>query len=127
VVRPASRRSALAPLTLALALALVGGCGSSNPTLAPNDGSNVTVIDGGADSGIDAPNCDPSVTYASFGMAFFATYCSACHQWTQMSAQDVGSAITYAAGPGGFMPPGPPTPTDDERARLATWIACGAP
>lgn len=129
MVRLVSQRLAVAPLSLALglALALFIGCNSSGPMLAPNDGSNVTFVDAGADSSGDGLTCDPAVTYATFGMAFFATYCSNCHQWDQMSAQDVASTIIYAAGPGGFMPPGPPTPTDDQRARLAAWLACGAP
>ena len=83
--------------------------------------------DAGSDAGDGGLICDPSVTYVTFGLPFFQTYCRACHTWDQGSAQDEGDVITAAAGPGGFMPPGDPRPTDQERARLAAWIACGAP
>jgi len=127
-------------------LVLVGGCSSTPPTIGPNDAGELDTIavmqpdaastdrgsDRGGDSGsVDAgdggPSCDPSVTYATFGMAFFATYCGQCHLWDESSAQQSGYIISAAAGPGGFMPPSAPLPTDQERARLTAWIACGAP
>jgi hypothetical protein len=91
--------------------------------------------DAGAESATDASDaadatdggCDPSVTYATFGMPFFATYCWRCHTWDQGSAQESGDVISSAAGTGTFMPPVDPLPTVAERARLVSWIACGAP
>ena len=93
---------------------------------------DVDATDGGdrgdsSDGAGDALVCDPSVTYASFGQPFFATYCRRCHTWDQSTAQESGDLLAGAAGPGGFMPPGNPIPTDQERARLVSWIACGAP
>ena len=71
--------------------------------------------------------CDPSLTYASFGMQFFATYCAGCHAWDQQSAQDFGTAIVGAAGTGTYMPPVDPRPSPQERQQLTAWITCGAP
>jgi len=116
-----------------LLTAAAGGCSSSGSPLAPGDDGGLDTItvlgpDGDSgDAGGDGASCDPSVTYASFGMAFFTTYCGRCHQWDQGSAQTAGDVLTLAAGPGGFMPPADPRPTDAERARLAAWVACGAP
>jgi len=120
---------------------LVAGCDS--PMLLPSAAVNVAAdagvagdasadADGGGDAdssdgGGDALVCDPSVTYATFGQAFLATYCRRCHIWDQSTAQESGDLLAGAAGPGGFMPPGAPVPTDAERARLVSWIACGAP
>ena len=83
--------------------------------------------DDGADAGDGGMACDPTVTYASFGMAFFQKYCGHCHLWDQTAAQEEGDILIAAGGPGGFMPPGSPLPTDQERQRLADWITCGAP
>ena len=60
-------------------------------------------------------------------MAFFSTYCGACHTWDQQSAQTSGDIIVSAAGTGTFMPPSDPRPTPQQRAQLTAWIACGAP
>ena len=99
--------------------------GVQQPDAAPADAAG----DGsaGADASSDALACDPTVTYASFGMAFFQKYCGRCHIWDQAAAQEQGDIIVGAGGPGGYMPPGPPSPTDQERQQLASWIACGAP
>lgn len=120
-----------------IVLALLSGCSSPAPALSPDDGGDpdtiavlhpeVGSIDAGSDTDNDGPNCDASVTYASFGMTFFETYCGRCHRWDQGSAQESGDILSAAAGPGGFMPPADPRPTDQERARLVAWIACGAP
>ena len=75
---------------------------------------------------IDA-NCDPSLTYASFGMNFFATYCNRCHLWDQESAQLSGNTIEEFAGFSTSMPPSAPFPTTDQRMQLVNWIDCGAP
>jgi hypothetical protein len=118
-------------------LALVSGCSSSASSLAPNDGGDLDTLgvvqtdgaspDMGEDAGDAGLSCDPSLTYATFGMTFFATYCGSCHRWDQVSAQESGGLLIAVAGPGGFMPPVDPRPTDAERARLAAWLTCGAP
>ena len=109
-----------------LLLSLTAAC-SSTSGLSPVDASiaETTVV---ADASIDA-NCDPSLTYASFGMSFFGTYCNRCHGWDQESAQLDGQVILDAAGAGtgAFMPPSVPFPTTGERMQLSQWISCGAP
>jgi len=117
------RRRGFPAVQLLLSL-IVAAC-SSATSLAPSDaGDTDTVVatDASPDTG-----CDPSITYASFGMSFLDTYCNRCHAWTQEAAQLGGSAISNAAGPGGFMPPGVPIPTGAERQELVQWIDCGAP
>jgi len=107
-------RSAL--LLIAL---LTAACSGSDP--APLDASDASIPDDGS------IGCDPSLTYANFGMAFLQTYCSRCHGFDQQSAQISGDAIVGAAGTGTFMPPSDPRPSPRERQQLTAWIACGAP
>ncbi len=104
-------------------LALVAACSSSSG-ISPVDAG----ITGAPDTSrvIDA-NCDPSLTYASFGMDFFAAYCNRCHAWNQESAQFAGSTIVDFAGTSTSMPPSAPFPTPDQRMQLVDWISCGAP
>jgi cytochrome c5 len=106
---------------------LVAGCSSSSGMLAVDAGDDMTAT-GPPDTSpaIDA-NCDPSLTYASFGMDFFATYCNRCHAWTQEGAQLSGNAIADIAGTSTGMPPSAPFPTPDQRMQLVNWIDCGAP
>jgi hypothetical protein len=123
----------LSASALAAAIAVTSSGCSSAVALDGRDGGGIDATqvlqpDGdGAEVAADGPSCDPSLTYDSFGKAFFTTYCGRCHVWDQGAAQTEGDVITAAGGPGGFMPPGPPIPSDRERMRLATWIACGAP
>jgi cytochrome c2 len=88
------------------------------------DGTVSVTVD--ASASVDA-NCDPSLTYASFGMNFFATYCNRCHFWDQESAQLDGQVLTDVAGTQTFMPPSAPFPVAAERMQLVQWITCGAP
>jgi len=106
---------------------LAGACSPSSGILAV-DGGEDTNTSGAPDTArsIDA-NCDPSLTYASFGMNFFATYCNRCHAWNQESAQSAGSIIVNIAGTSTSMPPATPFPTAAERMQLVDWIDCGAP
>ncbi len=114
-------------LAVIVTFTLAGACSSSSGILAV-DGGEDTNTGGAPDTtrSIDA-NCDPSLTYASFGMSFFATYCNRCHAWNQESAQSAGSIIEDFAGTSTSMPPSAPFPTAAERMQLVNWIDCGAP
>jgi len=104
------------------------GCSGSDP--APPDAGDDAAAPDASDAFVPddgAIGCDPSLTYANFGMAFLQTYCFRCHGFDQQSAQSAGSAIVSAAGTGTFMPPTDPKPSPQERAQLTAWIACGAP
>ncbi len=110
----------------------MAACWSSNET-SSSDGSDVRGDDAShadttvaADGAVEA-TCDPSLTYASFGMNFFHTYCNRCHFWDQESAQLNGQVISDAAGTETVMPPSVPFPTAGERSQLVQWITCGAP
>jgi uncharacterized membrane protein len=96
-----------------------------------------------------ASTCPPTdkPDYASFGMAFFSTYCLDCHSTSKTGADrhDAPVAINFdtralvrentsnidkqaAWGPAAhnvIMPPDDEMkPTDDERIRLGEYIAC---
>jgi len=87
--------------------------------------------------------CPPDgtqLTYASFGQPFMAAYCDRCHTGASSGApgdyrfDSHAGVLRYAdrifiraAGPNVTMPPGPDDPPEDERNRLAEWLACGAP
>jgi uncharacterized membrane protein len=90
-----------------------------------------------------------TLTYASFGQAFFAGYCQRCHASTVTGLARMGAPTDHtfdtveqirsisdhidehaAAGPAAVnteMPPDAPTPTEAERRQLGEWLACGAP
>ena len=120
----------VASLLLTAVLAASLSCGGTSLTADASGGHDTAPPPDAADAAADgdgAVACDPSLTYASFGMAFFATYCNTCHSWDQQSAQTSGEVIVGAAGTGTFMPPGDPRPSPQERAQLTSWITCGAP
>lgn len=101
----------------------------------------------GEDTASTCPPVDPP-TYASFGQAFFASYCLACHAQGKVGDDRQGAPVTIdfdtrslvrentsridrqaAFGPAAknrLMPePGhAPVPTDAERVRLGEYIAC---
>ncbi|MET0389535.1 MAG: c-type cytochrome [Polyangiales bacterium] len=91
---------------------------------------------------------DSPPTYASFGQKFMEDYCLRCH-----SKEVTGAARNDAPGDHNFdtqgeialliehidqyagsgpaitnrnMPPSAPFPSDEERAKLSEWLACGA-
>jgi hypothetical protein len=117
-----SRDERIAAVFAIVVMSATGACSSS---------SGISPVDAGDEaSTTGAPpdaNCDPSLTYASFGMDFFATYCNRCHAWTQQAAQQSGSALEDFAGTSTSMPPSAPFPTSDQRMQLVNWIDCGAP
>lgn len=84
--------------------------------------------------------CPPNntLTYDNFGRQFFDSYCVRCHGdanayssrafVTLDSIQKQADRIFInAAANNTAMPPGPNDPTASERAKLADWLACGAP
>jgi mono/diheme cytochrome c family protein len=85
--------------------------------------------------------CPPggtTLTYASFGQAFFFKYCVQCHGgpngYSSRSFTDLGTIRSQAADifrnaaqDNTSMPPGPVDPPQSERYQLAEWLACGAP
>ena len=134
-----------------LALALTAACGgggadaphAEQPTsgaTCPAGGTTLRFTGGG--NGTTEP--------ANFGSTFMATSCNGCHGSTvtgvarqgapthatfdQLAVvrDHVGLIDQYAAkGPtrtNTLMPPvGTPAPSDEDRALLGTWLACGAP
>jgi uncharacterized membrane protein len=100
----------------------------------------------GAETSIDDYPCPPDgtkLTYETFGRAFLADSCQTCHGQSTgdrkgaPSGYDFGTldaVRTYkgrifarAAADNVTMPPGPDDPPAAERAKLAEWLACGAP
>ena len=95
--------------------------------------------------------CSPAstLTYATFGQPFMASYCTRCHSSTltgdarmgatefhdfdtQIGVRVVMDHVDQAAGSGpnatnDQMPPEGAAPSLAEREMLAEWIACGAP
>jgi mono/diheme cytochrome c family protein len=92
--------------------------------------------------------CPPQgtkLTYENFGRAFFEQRCVSCHggggggashshsyssrayvtlPLIQSDRENIRKNATGANPP---MPPGPNDPSEDERAKLSEWLACGAP
>ena len=89
------------------------------------------------------PTEGTTLSYESFGQSFLGAHCQSCHGGLGPDRQgapagyDFGTAESarawkariYArsAASNTTMPPGPDDPPEDERARLAEWLACGAP
>lgn len=84
------------------------------------------------------PPAGTTLTYESFGEPFFNAYCNGCHGGAQgYSSLTFGSVerirasreriFVTAAGDNVSMPPGPDDPPEQDRERLAEWLACGAP
>ncbi len=90
---------------------------------------------------IDDHPCPPggtTLTYQNFGYGFFASHCIHCHGGpngyssraftTHASIRDDRARIfANSVGENPPMPPGPDDPSEDERRKLAEWLACGAP
>jgi cytochrome c5 len=101
--------------------------------------------EGGTPSGAE---CDSTLTYESFGMAFMASYCTSCHSSTLSGVDRNGAPADHdfdsldgilasadhidehaASGPDASndeMPPSGPSPTAAEREMLGAWLACEA-
>jgi cytochrome c5 len=103
----------------------------------------------GPPSGAVCPPGGGTLTYASFGKQFFSDYCLSCHSSNVTGLARMGAPADHdfdsyaevellidhidqkaAKGPSSTnvdMPPSGKRPTEDERAKLGEWIACGAP
>lgn len=98
------------------------------------------------ESTLEDRQCPPNgttLTYASFGAAFFGTYCQSCHgapldqRNGAPAGYDFGTRediahwrsriFSRAAADNTTMPPGPDDPPAEKREQLAEWLACGAP
>lgn len=84
------------------------------------------------------PSGGTTLTYDNFGKPFFERYCIRCHggpnAYSSRSFTTVDSIraqrdriFANAAAGNTSMPPGPDDPSEEERDRLAEWLACGAP
>ena len=89
------------------------------------------------------PKEGTKLTYAQFGQGFLAQNCQTCHGQSSderkgaPSGYDFGTVesvrshkdriFARAAADNVSMPPGPDDPPAAERAKLAEWLACGAP
>jgi uncharacterized membrane protein len=126
-------------------LIVLTGCASDAAD--PLDDGEVVVPITDLSTGSSCPD-NSTLTYESFGRAFFASYCLRCH-----SAAVSGSVRVApegrdfddlamireraawidqfaAAGPKGehmSMPPDGEKPTLEQRTQLGEWLACGAP
>jgi len=103
----------------------------------------------GPASGADCPDGGGTLTYENFGKQFFADYCLSCHSSKVKAAARMGAPADHnfdtlaeiellidhvdqkaAKGPASTnlsMPPSGKRPTDEERAKLGEWLACGVP
>ena len=103
---------------------------------------------GGGSTGATCPP-ESTLTYENFGRPFMQSYCLRCHSSSLTggarkfapashnfdTAQDVKQHrvdidARAGAGPAGVresMPPDGPKPSEEERRKLAQWLACGAP
>jgi uncharacterized membrane protein len=84
-----------------------------------------------------------TLTYANFGAAFMGTYCQSCHGSAVEDRQGAPGEFIFdtleqvqrhkarifvrSAADNDSMPPGPDDPSEEERTKLAEWLACGAP
>jgi uncharacterized membrane protein len=127
-----SFRFALTLLALPLSISLAVACGGGDD-------------EGGGPTGATCPS-GSTLTYDSFGRDFMEDYCTRCHSSELTGADRKGAPddhnfdslqgvleaadhIDEYAGKGPdstntFMPPGAPRPSDDDRAKLAEWLAC---
>jgi len=92
---------------------------------------------------VSCPPAGSTLTYESFGRDFLATNCQTCHAGGTYDRKGAPSGYDFgtvedvrrwrsrifarAAADNVTMPPGPDDPPASERAKLAEWLACGAP
>lgn len=89
------------------------------------------------------PQGGTMLTYESFGRGFLAQNCQTCHGQPTDDRKGAPASFDFAtvdevrahrsrifaraAADNDSMPPGPDDPPATERAKLAEWLACGAP
>jgi uncharacterized membrane protein len=90
--------------------------------------------------------CPPNGTtlrYEEFGKSFLDAHCQTCHAAAGTHRRGAPSGYDFhdrdavlrhkdrifarAAADNTSMPPGPDDPPEPDRAKLAEWLACGAP
>lgn len=125
---------ALVLVGVVVVVLVVGGCGRDEHA--------------GVASGAVCPT-PQTLSYASFGKAFFASYCLRCHSVGKGGSARNGAPSDHnfdelaviqglaahidgyaAAGPAATntaMPTDDPRPSLEERMKLGAWLACGAP
>ena len=137
-------------LLLAFGVVVVAGCGDARPRVGnPSDPAGRV----GTPTGTTQSECAAAglsgLTYANFGQAFATAWCVRCHSTSKVGIDRQGAPAdhnfdTYAGiklfedhidqvaamNPTGsqkntFMPISEPVPPDDERKKLACWIATG--
>lgn len=135
----------LRALSCLLTLVFFTGCASG--AAAPDSESEVATPILDLSSGSTCPD-DSSLSYESFGRAFFESYCLRCHSAAISGDDRIAPAGRdfdelelirenaswidqfAAAGPKGehqSMPPSGDKPTLEQRKQLGEWLACGAP
>jgi len=130
------QRAVIAVTILSFCMGHGDGCCANESVLGPSTGAT-------------CPPASP-ITYANFGAKFMTDYCTRCHSSTlsgsarmgaplyhdfdtQLGIQQVANHVDQTAGSGpnatnDSMPyDDGPSPTLEERQKLAEWIACGAP
>jgi len=138
-------------LLLAVSL-VVAGCGDARPVVG-NTGNSADTTTRVGPTGTKAADCAAAgltgLTYSTFGQAFATAWCIRCHDASKSGADRQGAPPdhnfnTYlgiqqfkdeidqvaAMNPTGsqrnnFMPINDPRPPDEERQKLACWIATG--
>jgi mono/diheme cytochrome c family protein len=99
-----------------------------------------------AETSLEDYPCPPEgtkLTYETFGSEFLANNCQTCHGQSTGDRKGAPSGYDFgtlerarqyrsrifarAAADNVTMPPGPDDPPVAERAKLAEWLACGAP
>ncbi len=84
------------------------------------------------------PTGGTTLTYENFGQQFFQTWCVSCHGgpngYSSRAFTDIDTIRAQAADifrnaaeDNTTMPPGPNNPPQEDRDKLADWLACGAP
>lgn len=104
-------------------------------------GTDIAPVD---EAGVPDEVCETELTYQNFGEPFMLDWCRGCHSaglpvdmrqdapldanFEQLAEIRARSALIIQRATGS-MPTMPPAagPSDQERAMLAEWLACGAP
>ena len=99
----------------------------------------VVLIAGAATTDAESDTCE--LTYDNFGKAFVESYCVACHssEKTGFARKGAPKAYNFDSVDGimaelkdvikhatvkNDMPPAPPKPSDEERAKAKAWLEC---
>ena len=97
-------------------------------------------------SDLDSYPCPPQGTtlrYGNFGAPFMDSYCQSCHGSQSIDRRGAPGEFIFdsveqiqrhrarifvrSAAGNNSMPPGPDDPSEEDRTKLAEWLACGAP